>query len=437
MDHPAPQKFAKSSASFAIPRAAIDALIDSQADVVTIAAYLTLACHTEKTGRFSTAGLKAIRDNLSINRKRAEEAIQHLSGINAVFTAPSVHDDLPAKGGKQTKKEESAPLVYIRDTWLRLKGGELPDGPHPRAKVLHVLPTFGVPLKDRVWIGSGLVRGDGMIDKPLKLLKDCGDVAARLLLAMYAGQDLDRWGGVPPFGYPWQYYKLEEETHSNIKVLYASSQFAVGPNPLFERIKPREESMNGFKGLDALESCGLLYEAVVLLNRNPIPDKCRNGDAYGDIPRDADIVCDLGSPSPYGPESPVEQGLGSAYVQTMKDLNLDDRRSYDYLAVVPRNRPTMIAGLYRLRFRVTHSKNAFIEESARRHLDWNQDALRKLNYLRTTKKLAPIRTLQSSSIPFQSNSMGFNPVQYHIHGEGESRGETPIDTSSQSGSEFD
>ena len=61
--------------------------------------------------------------------------------------------------------------------------------------------------------------------------------------------------------------------------------------------------------------------------------------------------------------------------------------------------PAMIAGLYRLRFRVTHAKNAFIEDATRRHLDAHADALRKLNYLRATKQLEPVtRTLQSSSI---------------------------------------
>jgi hypothetical protein len=76
-----PRKRPSGFASFAIPHAAIDALIDAQVDAVTIGAYLSLACHTDKTGQFSTASLKAIRENLTVNRKRAEKAIQALCNI--------------------------------------------------------------------------------------------------------------------------------------------------------------------------------------------------------------------------------------------------------------------------------------------------------------------------------------------------------------------
>ncbi len=49
-----------------------------------------------------------------------------------------------------------------------------------------------------------------MIDQPLRALKDCGNVAARSLLVLYAGQDLDRWYGIPPDKFPWIRYTLEE-----------------------------------------------------------------------------------------------------------------------------------------------------------------------------------------------------------------------------------
>ncbi len=397
-------------ASFAIPRAAIDALIKAQADAVTIGAYLSLACHTDKTGQFSTASLKAIRENLIVNRKRAEKAIQTLCNIQGKVMDP-VTGALPPRSRKKTAEVRTVPLVYTRDAWLKLNGGKLPDGPHARAKVLHVLPTFDEPLKDRVWIGSGLVGGDDLIEKPLKQLKNCGDVAARLLLAMYEGQDMERWGGVPPHGFPWQYYKLQERPAGPIRVLFAESSAAVGPTLLFSRIDGNKEDVNSkacFAAVKALESSGFLYEAVVLLNRNPVPAQFSTGSAYGEIPRDADILCDLGSPSLYGPDSPAEQGLGQAYKQTVTDLNIDLLPPHNYLAVLPTGHPAMICGLYRLRFRVTHDHNAFVKESKRRQLDANREALSQLNYLRKAKKLDSLKygssTLQSPSIPL-------NPLQ--------------------------
>ena len=263
---------------------------------------------------------------------------------------------------------------------------------------------------DWEWSDPG---GNDAIEKPLKILMDCGDITARMLLAMYAGQDLDRWYGVPPLEFFWHYYKLEGMAKGRFHVLCASAPAVVRPTPIFNRIDPQnqEKSQSCFNALRTLESAGLLYEAVVLLNRNPIPAKFSSGHAYGEIPHDAEILCDLGSPSPFGPVSAIEHGLGNEYLATAKELGWIDKPC-NYLALIPTGQPAMIAGLYRLRFRVTHAKNAFIEEATRRHLDANASALRKLNYLRATNNLEPInRTLQSPSILIQSPSIILNTVQ--------------------------
>ena len=414
--------------SFAIPRAAIEALIEAQADAVTIGAYLTLACHTDTSGACSTGGLKAIRENLAINRGRAEKAIHALCTIRGTatapkLTAPEVTPASPSRSqSKRTRVPATAPtlpLVSTRDAWLKEQGGELPDGPLARYPVRHILSMFDEPLAQRVWMGSGLVQGDPAIRKPLKALRDCGDVAARLLLAMYAGQDLDRWYGVPPQGFFWHYYTPTASNHGQFRILCASAPIPVGNHRLFTRIDAgynaqKKNHAKCFEALHALESAGLIYQAVVLLNRNPIPATCSPGAAYGEIAPDAELLCDLGSPSPFGPVSAIEQGLGTAYVDTVNQLakqqGYPDAQGYlqalckgggryDAFALILTGHPAMIAGLYRLRFRVTHAKNAFIEDATRRHLDAHADALRKLNYLRATKQLEPVtRTLQSSSI---------------------------------------
>jgi hypothetical protein len=227
-----PNKATKSLASFAVPRAAIDALIDAEADAITIGAYLTLACHTDASGQFSTVGLKAIRENLGVNRIRAEKAVNKLCTIGVKVPAPEAPVAAPLQLAKKRKVSRATfaapatvtiPLISTRETWRKKNGGELPDGPHDRAQVRHVLEMFGEPLDKRIWISSGLVRGNDLIERPLKQLKDCGDVAARLLLALHAGQDLDRWYGVPPHGFFRHSYKPADATHGQFRILFGTA----------------------------------------------------------------------------------------------------------------------------------------------------------------------------------------------------------------------
>ncbi len=425
----------KGSRSFAVPHAAINALLQAQADAVTIGAYLKLAAHTESSGQYSSASVTAIQNAVGggkdrFNRKRAESTIAKLCTIRATIQAAEATPVViltPTFQVPKGKRKQRAivttssapllptqPLVYTREAWLKEQGGVLPDGPTERGKIMHVLPTFGEPLDKRVWFGSGLVFGDGedgFISNPLQQLKNCGDVAARLLMAMYAGQDLDRWFGVPPHKFPWKYYKLTETSHGQFSVLRGQNISAVGPTALWNLVD-NANSKTCFKALEALQASGFLYEMVVLLNRNPVPAKFTTGDPYGEIPEDAEILCDLGSPSHFGPVQPeIELGLGEGYLDTVKDLHWEEH-PYDYLAIIPNGSQAMIAGLYRLRFRVTNHENAFVEAAERTRLDATAAALKMLNYIRKAKNLKPLtRTLQCSSIPLQSHSMIFNATQ--------------------------
>ena len=55
------------AASFCIPRAAIEALINAQASAVEVCAYLVLARFTDPTGLYSTASVNAVFKYASIN----------------------------------------------------------------------------------------------------------------------------------------------------------------------------------------------------------------------------------------------------------------------------------------------------------------------------------------------------------------------------------
>ncbi|MGC4099506.1 MAG: hypothetical protein QM706_20605 [Nitrospira sp.] len=389
--------------SFAVPRAAIDALLKARADAVTIGAYLKLAAHTDASGEYSSASTTAIQNAVGggkdrFNRQRAANAIATLGNIRPTVDAPK---NKRKRGAIDSTNPAhilpSPPLIYTREAWLRERGGELPDGPTERGKIRHVLSAFDESLVDRVWFGGGLVFGDGVdgwFPNPLQQLKNCGDVAARLLLAMYAGQDLDRWFGIPPHQFPWQYYKLSETSHGQFSLLRGRSSSMVAPPDLWNRIS-NGNSNACFEALKFLLAAGFLYEMVVLLNRNPLPAKFSTGDPYGYIPGDAEILCDLGNTSHFKPVQPeIEQGLGAHYRDTVKALRWEEHPD-DYVAIIPTGSPAMIAGLYRLRFRVTNHRNAYVKTAERTRLDANAAALRQLNYIRKANLLDELpRTLQ-------------------------------------------
>lgn len=450
----------KAPVSFAVPRAAIKALLDAHADAVTIGAYLTLAAHTDKTGQFSTAGLKAVRENLGIDKPRAEKAIDALTKLRA---APRPADtDAPTRLSSKKKvtlvptAPPSYPLVYPRTRWIAEghpppPGPASPEGRVPREDprlVRFVLPTFEEVPQDRVWIGAALVRGDTLMERPLYALKNCGDVAARLLLALYKGQDLSRWYGIPPccgnfFEHRYRHYTdYLNEGHS---VLLVQSLTIYGNTPLFNRLTrpltdPSPKAAQTKKdevvwdALKALQSSGFLYEAVCLLNRHPTnltQEKLQEDDPsyHGSIDQEADLLCDLTYHGLGGPVSSVEIPFYDWYRQTAIDFGykIYDTRLTRPLALVTNGAPAMVAGFYRLRYRVRNPRNAFIEDTDQAQLARAIAELNKLNYRRKMKGLDSIKkedpqtnpTLQSSSIPLQSPSMFLN---LKTHGEGSTEG---------------
>ncbi|MDR4470723.1 MAG: hypothetical protein MRJ68_20900 [Nitrospira sp.] len=402
--------------SFAIPKAVIDALIGSQTDAITIGAYLTLAAHTDMTGQFSTAGLKAIRKNLSIDKPRAQKAIKALAEIRASTPPSNAVISTPSSSKKKLRliqpTQSSCPIVYTREQWLT-EGYPPPPGPEPTTeKVLRedprivrfVLPTFDEPLQERVWIGSALVQGDDLMEKPLRGLKDCGDVAARLLVVLYKAQDLLRWYGIPPCCegfFEHRYCHYTEPLDGGHSVLLAKPQAVYGNTPFFMRLLAlqkdqdfKEQKTKVWDAFTALQSMGFLYEATCLLNRHPTPfiQEKQPGDDpsyHGGIDKDADLLCDLSYDGIGGPVSPAEVPICDSYRLTTTDFghSIYNNRLTLPMALVANGAPAMIAGLFRLRYRVRNPLNAFIEEADSTHLDRAKTQLNQLNYRRKIKGL--------------------------------------------------
>lgn len=372
----------RGNGSFTVPQAAINALIAAKADAYTIGAYLALACFTEKSGQYSTASIKAIRTALSTNPHRGKLALDALQAIKA-----------------KDHKGKLWALVYPRDEWIKLTGEVLPDGPTERGQIRHVLPMFGEEAKDRVWIGNGLVQGFGTFKYPLRELKNCGDVAARMLLLFYQRQDMIGWGGVPPNGNAWHSYEITLDTHAGgFRLIHGEAASTVGNDGLFapacgvKSISKDEERQPCWDALAALESSGLVYEAVLVLNRNPIESTLRGGDKFGDIPDNAEPRYELDCKHHHGPKPKGEDGIGWATAKTAGELDqpvtTTGGRFYGkYAAIVPRGHGAMIAGIYRIRFRVANPKNAGIKDAWGRIAEGNREGMGCINACRKVKGL--------------------------------------------------
>lgn len=386
--------------SFCIPRAAFNALLDAKATAYEICAYLVLAKFTGECGRYSTASITAVNTYTGANKTKdgpIDRAITRLKTIRAKGRAQVSN----GRSGKSHAMIEQAtdlgPIVVDRDTWHKYTGEILPDGPTERGKVLHVLPDFGESPADRIWFGNNLVSGVGEFDKPLKALKNAGDVAARLLLAMYAANDMETWGGVRPIGAgrgPWKHY----EPVTGDVGLYGGGRLIrskdMGEIATIDKNISTDDAAY-WQALAALKSTGLTYEVVLVLNRNGVASKFASGGDYTKIPEDAEPFYELDCRSQHGYKPEGEEGIGGATATTAGDFGHSvalEGGTFDgtYAAIVPTGYGAMIAGIYRLRFRVANSKNAGVKGAWARIHQNNREAFNLVQSIRAANNLQPL-----------------------------------------------
>lgn len=384
------QGASRGAGSFCIPRAAINALLDNAATAYEVATYLTLARFTDESGQFSTASAAAVNRYTRANKTRGgpiDRAITRLQSIRV-------------KRSNGKKETDFGPILYSRDGWVRATGEILPTGPHQRAEILHILPHFDEAVEDRVWFGNNLVSGAGGFTQPLKALKNAGDVPARLLLALYAANDMETWGGIAPVGTvrgPWSRYETvsDDVSLSGVaRLIRAKEAGKVGYAE--KRIIHSEDTNIYFRALDALVSSGLVYEVVMVLNRNSTPSTFGNGDAYGAIPNDAEPLYELDCKSRHGYKPAGEGGMAWATARTAGDIGHSVAKpggSFDgtYAAIVPAGFGAMICGIYRTRFRVTNRKNATVRGAWASIHQRNAEALHLINSVRAKNGLESLK----------------------------------------------
>lgn len=404
---------ARGPGSFCIPRLALEALLDAQATAYEICAYLVLAKYTDESGRYSPASISAINKATGANKLKGgpvDRAIERLKAINAKRVEKVSNGRTGKNHAMVDKATNLGPILFERTTWHAETGEILPDGPTERGLVRYVLPDFGEPLESRVWLGNNLVAGIGGFNQPLKALKNAGDVAARLLLAMYAANDMELWGGVRPVGDghgPWKRYEpVASDVHlyGGARLIRAKDNGEVGPGLMFSRAWPGSPHVIGgwwkghekaggpaWRALEALKSAGLVYEVVMVLNRNPKKGEFSSGEKFGDIPDDAEPYYELDARSEHGYKPEGEEGIGGATANTAGELGhpvavQGGRFDGTYAAIVPAGYPAMIAGIYRLRFRVSNPKNAGVKGAWARIHQNNREAFALVQAIRAANK---------------------------------------------------
>jgi hypothetical protein len=177
----------------------------------------------------------------------------------------------------------------------------------------------------------------------------------------------------------------------------------------FNRISPKPVGANDvgsgsadsdklvWSALEALQSAGLVYEVVMVLNRNPLKKKFSSGGEYSAVPDDAEPLYELDSLSVHGFKPEGEDGIGAATARTAGELGhpvtLEGGR-FDgtYAAIVPAGYPAMLAGIYRLRFRVANTKNAGVKGAWARIHQNNRDAFELIQKVRAVNRLPLLPT---------------------------------------------
>ena len=160
-------KSMKSKSVFCISEGQIRQLVRPNPDAANlISAFMVLACYTDSTGVYSSAGAKAVRMALRIGQQNADRLLSTLKDQGMIHDANKLH------------------ASKVKDAMPQREG---------RAAIRWVLK----PDKTRkVWISSQIVRGFGAWRNPLHTLRQCGSDAARILLALYLYEDVVAYGGI-------------------------------------------------------------------------------------------------------------------------------------------------------------------------------------------------------------------------------------------------
>lgn len=149
---------------------------------IHIGALLTVACYTDRTGVYSTCGAYAVRNALKIGDKKASDILEELNQRGFIKSIDRLH----------------------KNSSLRKA---MPDG-QGKAQVRWIIEANADPQARRIWFPVKLIEGAGKWYKPLSDLRQCGNLAARMLIALYLHEDVCLYGGIDPTAAIHQTWKI-------------------------------------------------------------------------------------------------------------------------------------------------------------------------------------------------------------------------------------
>jgi hypothetical protein len=346
----------KGSGCFRIPRQALDILIRYKASAWQIGVFLTIAKYTDESGKFSTAGYQAIykATGASPGTERKPGRGRQLS---AELLKIGRYDKEPVKPRKKNRKLSG--ILYTPEEWHNKTGESIPEIPHELHSVRWILNDF--ETDDWVWFPNSLIEGYGRFKKPLKRLKQCGDVAGRLLVLLYSVDNMEEYGGVPPLHNVYREYNLEHLGSDNGFTFWTAqegtnyswprlSRPSIGIDSCSEDVEQKKKQLDTFwNSLSSLENAGFLYECVTAMDGS-------------EINVDTRPLYDITARPRHGHPPKGEEGLLKRINRIFEKMgyrHADDsgryHGKYPVLSLV--GVQPQVIGIYRLRFRLTNPKN--------------------------------------------------------------------------------
>ena len=353
-------KKGKGAGSFWVASEAIEVMLCNGASASQICAYLVLAAHTGPEGQYSTAGIKAIRTKVGLGARMAKRNLTELEKMGWSQPSSTRVDEVDW---------EHNPLI-VDPKHVRVPEDEPGCERTERTKTRWYVNDYLAATDAKVWFGNGLVAGYRQFAHPLQRLKLHGDVAARMLLAMYAANDMEGFGGIHPSDTVHRNYATQKICDcGEFELWHAARGDLSATNLLCGQAIARS-----FEGLsveqvdriiepfwiahEVLVRDGFFYEVVAVLDRDPNDP-------------DAQPLYFLDTRNRHGHRPKGEKGLcgTTARLSGLLGHPVTDAagRFYGtYAVVVPAGTPVHVAGIYRLRFRVTNPKNVGVTAAWRR-----------------------------------------------------------------------
>lgn len=303
---------------FAVPEPIMDALTATPHTALEIGAALVVCRFGD--GATSTAGHSAVSRYLGCSVPAAEGALSRLAACGIIDAIP----------------------VPTRKALNRVQ---------PRWRLVADRRKASPPL---LWLSTTLVDGHGRVTQPLRRLKSCGDVAARLAILIHRRVDWRTFTAVPPVPNIHTQWKPSEKPVGTIggmdlyrcreastQTYHDIAQRALG---LAQTPKDWTEALPPFwQALERLETAGFVYRVAMVLDADPGTD--------GAAP-----LYTLRAVNRHGLAPDGEDGLAGALARLGAKLghtvtDAEGRFTGDYLAAVDRGFPCHVAGLFRPRFR--------------------------------------------------------------------------------------